>query len=67
MSTFAKVAALKKVDLPTFGLPTSPIFTVTHLCAWLLFFRIKNLIPNLDKHDVQFWEVQTTVSVQVYR
>jgi hypothetical protein len=28
MSTLAKVAALKKVDFPTFGLPTRPIRTL---------------------------------------
>jgi hypothetical protein len=28
MSTSAKVAAEKKVDLPTFGLPTIPIRTI---------------------------------------
>jgi hypothetical protein len=31
MSTFAKVAALKYVDLPTFGLPTKPMRITSRL------------------------------------
>src|SRR6056300_162846 len=68
MSTWASVAALKKVDLPTLGFPTSPMRTSITEGSSLLFYRGGDVVVTLDLSDgdVKFREVQLAVTVKVH-
>ena len=65
MSTLAKVAALKKVDLPTFGLPTRPIRTLFTPSVASLFLVGGLLASNHGQSDVEFRQVDFPITVEI--
>ncbi len=52
------VRALNKVDLPTFGRPTIPIFIEKYFNKWVLRNNPKHFVPNLiaNHHQIEMQE-----------
>ena len=65
MSTLAKVAALKKVDFPTFGLPTRPIRTLFTPSVASLFLVGGLLASDHGQSDVKFRQVDFSITVKI--
>src|SRR6056300_79131 len=67
MSTWASVAALKNVDLPTLGFPTRPMRTcITERCSLLFGSRDAVISLDLSDGDIKFREIQFSVAIKVH-